>query len=251
MNGLIPLLSKEIKEQVRTYRVLIVAAVFVMFGISSPLLLKYMPEILKMAGEGMNITMPDPTTAQALGEYVGNIGQIGLLIAVLMAMGGIANEIRHGTAVIPLTKPISRTAFVTAKLAALSMTFVASLGIASAICFGYSVWLIGPSNVNAFIGVNLLLALFLVFCLALTLLLSSVFRSSLAAGGLALGALVAQSAFGMLPVIGDFTPGKLLSWSSNLLSAQSAAYWGALVFTTVAIVACVAGTRLLVSRKEI
>ena len=67
----------------------------------------------------------------------------------------------------------------------------------------------------------------------------------------ALGALVAQSAFGMLPVVGNFTPGKLLSWSSNLLSAQSAAYWGALVFTTVAIVACVAGTRLLVSRKEI
>jgi ABC-2 type transport system permease protein len=251
MNGLIPLLGKEIKEQVKTYRFLIVAAIFVMFGISSPLILKYMPEIMKLAGEGMSITIPPPTTAQALGEYIGNIGQLGLLIAVLMAMGGIANEIRHGTAIIPLSKPISRTAFVTAKLTALSMTFVVSLGIASAICFGYSVWLIGPSNAGAFLGVNLLVALFLVFCLAFTLLLSSAFKSSLAAGGLALGALIAQSALGMVPVVGDFTPGKLLSWSSNLLTAQSATYWGALILTLVAIVACLGGTRMLVSRKEI
>jgi len=53
----------------------------------------------------MIIQLPTPTAAMSLAEYAGNIGQIGALIAVLMAMGGIANELKSGTAVMTLSKP--------------------------------------------------------------------------------------------------------------------------------------------------
>lgn len=251
MKGLIPLLGKEVKEQVRTYRFLIVAAVFVVFGISTPLLLKYLPQIMEIAGEGMTINMPPPTAAQSLAEYLGNIGQLGLLITVLMAMGAIANELKNKTAILALSKPVSRTAFVTAKLTALSLTFTVSLAVASTFCFAYSVWLIGPSSLSSFVGVNLLTALFLIFALALTLLCSSIFRSSLAAGGLALVSLVGLSLFGMLPVIGDYTPGKLLEWGSNLLAAQGGTYWGAVAVSIAGIIACVGISQRLVSTREI
>ena len=67
-----------------------------MFGITTPLTLKYLPQILKLAGEQMTIEMP-PTAVQSLAEYASTIGQVGILIAVLVAMGSIANERRQGT----------------------------------------------------------------------------------------------------------------------------------------------------------
>jgi ABC-2 type transport system permease protein len=88
VKGLVPLLKKEIKEQWRTYRLVVVGGIFLIFGISTPLMLKYLPEILELAGEGLTIEMPPPTAAQSLAEYAGTIGQVGALIAVLVAMGG-------------------------------------------------------------------------------------------------------------------------------------------------------------------
>ena len=66
MTGLLPLLGKEIKEQLRTYKLVIVGGVFLLFGITTPLMLKYLPQILEMFGEGMDITMPELTAAQAV-----------------------------------------------------------------------------------------------------------------------------------------------------------------------------------------
>ena len=240
MKGLAPLLRKELKEQFRTYRWLIVGGIFLLFGITTPLMFKYLPEILEFAGEQLTIIeIPPPTAVQSLTEYAGTIGQIGVLITVLVAMGSIANERRHGTAMMTLSKPVSRLSFVTAKLMAASLTFLISMAVASAFCFAYTVWLIESADVTAFTGLNLLLGLFLVFCLAVTLLCSSLFRSSLAAGGLALAIIIAQAGLTALPRFGDYMPGKLLGWGTDLLSGGSQGYWWALAITVAAIGGCV------------
>ena len=135
MKGLGSLVKKEIREQLRTYRLVIVGGIFLFFGITTPLLLKYLPEILKLVGEDVMIEFPPPTAVQSLVEYAGTIGQIGVLIAVLVGMGCVANELKNGTAVMTLSKPVSRGAFVGAKLIAMSMTFIVSLVLASAFCF--------------------------------------------------------------------------------------------------------------------
>jgi ABC-2 type transport system permease protein len=239
VNGLVPLLKKEIREQWRTYRLVIVGGIFLIFGITTPLTLKYLPEILESTGEGFVIEMPPPTAAQSLVEYAGTIGQVGVLVAVLVAMGCIASELRHGTAVMILSKPVSRGAFVGAKLIAMSLTFLISLILASLFCFAYTVWLIEDASVMAFVGLNLLVGLFLVFCLAVTLLLSSLFKSSLAAGGIAMAVLLGQALLGAVPVIGDFMPNKILGWGNGLLTGGGDDYWWALAVTVVAIGFCV------------
>lgn len=239
MKGLAALLRKEVKEQLKTYRLVIVGGIFLLFGISTPLTIKYLPEILKIAGEDLVIEMPPPTAAQSLAEYAGTIGQVGMVVAVLIAMGCIANELRHGTAVMTLSKPVSRSAFVGAKLIAMSLTFLVSLIAGSVFCFAYTVWLIEGASVWAFTGLNLLLGLFLVFCLAVTLLFSSLFRNSLAAGGVAIGILVGQALMGGVPVIGDYTPNKMLGWGNSLLEGGGDTYWWAVAVTVVAIALCV------------
>jgi ABC-2 type transport system permease protein len=249
VNGLAPLLKKEIREQLRTYRLVVVAGVFLFFGVSTPLLLKYLPEFIKLAGEQMQINIPPPTAAQSLVEYAGSMGQIGVLVAVLVAMGSVANELQRGTAVMTLSKPVTRAAFVAAKFAAMSLTFVVSLAAASALCLAYTAWLIGSADAVSFLGLNLLLALFLMFCLAVTLLFSSLFKSSLAAGGTALGTLVGQAVLTVLPWVGDYMPGRLLSWGNGLF-ARGHSYWGSLVATVVLTGLCLYFAQRALKNKE-
>ena len=51
MKGFAPLFKKEIREQLKLYRLVIVLGVFLLFGLTSPLTLKYLPDLLKMAGD--------------------------------------------------------------------------------------------------------------------------------------------------------------------------------------------------------
>ena len=171
---------------------LIVGGVFLFFGLITPVTLKFLPEIIKLSGESIQINIPPPTAAQSLSEYAGSIGQLGVLVMVLIAMGAIANEIKHGTALLTLSKPVTPAAFVSAKFIAMCSTLLVSIVVSSLVCFGYTSWLIGTGDAVAFVGLNLLSFLFLAFCIALTLLFSSLFKSSLAAGGISIAIIIFQ-----------------------------------------------------------
>ncbi len=251
MKGLLPLLKKEITEQIRTFKLVIVGGVFLFFGITTPFLLYYMPEILALFEDQMIIELPPPTAIQSLAEFAGTIGQVGLLIAVLMAMGAISSEMRNGTAIMTLSKPVSRSAFVNAKLIALSLNFVVSLFISAMVCFAYTVWIIESAEIVPYILLNLLLALFLIFCLALTLLCSSFFRSSLAAGGVAIAVIISQAGLSAVPVIGDYMPNRLPGWGIDLIASRPDSYWGALVVTIVIISMCVYLAQKVLRKKDL
>ncbi len=157
MKGLIPLLKKEIKEQLKTHRLLIVGGVFLCFGLMAPLLQYFMPQILKMASDQVVVEIPAATSLSAFTDFVSYFGQFGILIAVLVAMGAIANELKHGTALITLSKPVSSGAFVNAKFIAISLTLLVSQTVAAVFCFGYTVWLIGEAAVLPFVWMNVLM----------------------------------------------------------------------------------------------
>jgi len=251
MTGLTALLKKEFKEQYRTHRFLIVGAVFALFGIGAPLLLKLLPEIMKLSGETALVQMPPPTAIEAFGQFASMMGQLGVVVAVMVAMGAVANELRHGTAVATLSKPISRAAFVTAKLLAMSFTFLLALSVAALLCFVYTTWLIGGASASAFLQFNLLQGLFLVFCLAITVSFSCLFKSSLAAGGLAIAVIISVTIMSGLPIIGDYLPGKLVAWGASILSGPAQSYWWAMGVTVALTVVAVYLGQYALKTKEI
>jgi ABC-2 type transport system permease protein len=250
MRGMRPLLKKEILEQLRTYRLLIVGGIFLFFGLSTPILLKYLPEIIKLAGEQIPVEIPPPTAIQSLAEFAGTIGQIGVLVAVLVSMGVIANELKNGTAFMTLSKPVTHSAFVNAKFIAMSLTFIVSLILSALCCYAYTVWIIGPASFLPFIAQTLLLGLFLLFCLAVTVLFSSFFKSSLAAGGLAIAVIIGQQVISSIPYIGNYFPGKILSWGNNLLNGSEVGYTWALIITIVLICLCLYLAQRALKYKE-
>ncbi len=251
MSGLTALLKKEFREQLKTYKLLIIAGLFLFFGLSTPLMLKYLPQLLELAGEDIIIELPPVTAVQALGEYAGTIVQVGVLVAVLFAMGAVARERERGTAAMVLSKPVGRGAFVMAKLVAMSTSFAVALGVGSVAGYVYTVLLLGEVNAAGFLALNLLLLLFFILCLAVTLLFSSLFKSSLVAGGIALAVLIGQAVLTQLPWIGDYTPGELISWGTELLSGEAANVWPAVAMSIVIIIGCLFLSRLALKRKEI
>ena len=251
MRGFKALLKKELLEQFKTYKLLITGGVFLFFGFSTPLMLKYLPEILELAGEGFIIDIPPPTAVQALTEYSSTIVQVGILIAVLLAMGAIAQERSKGTAMMTLSKPVGRGAFVTSKLTALSISFIIALIAGSIACYIYTVMLIEDISIAGFLGQNLLMALFFVFCISVTLFFSSLFKNQLAAGGIALALIIGQAVATQLPWVGDYIPGRLTGWGTDLVSGGAESAWGAVAVSVVLIVLCLYFAQRNLKRREI
>ena len=209
MTGFATLLRKELLEQWRTRRIVIVGIVFLLFGLGSPLLAKYTPEILKSVGTGMpgaSITLPPATTADAVAQLAKNVGQLGILIAILLAMGSVATEKERGTAAFLLTMPAGRAAFLCAKLVALATTLLVAMALATGGAWAYTTLLFEPLPVAGTIAMGLVLWLELCAFAALTFLASTASSSQLVAGGVGFVALVVMSILGIVPVVGQWSP---------------------------------------------
>ena len=207
MAGLRVLLGKEILEQWRTFRLPVVATVFLLVGLSSPLLARFTPEILKaVAGDQIPIVLPPPTAADAVDQLAKNLGQFGGLIAVLLAMGAVATEKERGTAAMILSKPVSRAGFLVAKLLAIGMTLGVATAIASAGAWFYTLVLFEPLPVAGVAASAGLQWLTLMAWASITFLGSTLTRSALAAAGLGIVAFIVVGILGVLPNVGRFLP---------------------------------------------
>ena len=214
MIGFRVLLAKELREQLRTYRLPVVAVVFVALGLGSPVLARYTPELIKSLGgaqvEELAGLFGTPTASDAIDQLMKNLGQIGILVSILLAMGSVAGEKASGTAALILTKPASRAAFLAAKLAAISITLGVATLLASGFGYAYTGLLFGTwLPAVGFAAMAFLLWVSLVFYAALTFLGSTLTRSAMAAAGIGIAFFVATGILSIIPVVGDYLPQSL------------------------------------------
>ena len=249
-----PVLQKELTELSRTKRLLIVAAVLVLFGLASPLLAKLTPDLLKSVPglpPEMASLIPTPTVADAVGQYVKNMSQFGILLALLMGMGSVAQEKERGTATMMLTHPVPRLTFLLAKFAALGLIFAASLSLAALGCWYYTLLLFSALPWGSFLALNaLMLVVFLVY-IAMVLLCSTLARTQGIAAGLAFAALVLVAGVGSLPRIGEYMPGQLFNWAGSLVLGGGEPAWLALWISLGIITSAVFVAWLVFRRQEL
>jgi ABC-2 type transport system permease protein len=244
---------KEMTEQWRTYRLLIVASVMTVFGLTSPLLAKLTPEILKTIPDlppGLADSIPVPTITDAVTQYVKNMSQFGILLALLMSMGSVAQEKERGTAAMMLTHPVSRLSFILGKFVALAVTFIASLGLAALGCWYYTLLLFKAMPWDSFLALNgLMLLVFLVY-VAVSIFCSTLAGSQGTAAGLAFGALIVIAGVGSLPRIGEYFPGQLFGWGTSLMLGGTNTAWPAFWVSIGLIIIALFGAWQILNRQE-
>jgi ABC-2 type transport system permease protein len=239
--------SKEVKQQWRTRRFIVVGAVFVVFGMISPLLARFLPEILGSVegAEQFADLIPEPTIVDAVGQYIKNLTQFGFVLAIVLGMGAVAGEKEKGTAAMILSKPMPRWVFITSKFVAQTIVYVVSFIIAATSAYYYTYFLFGPPAAGPFIMMNFLLLVWLMVFVAVTLLGSTIGRSTGGAAGIAAVGAVLILILGSVPTIGQLMPGALVGWASQLaLPEMAVPSGGALamgfVLILVALIASVA-----------
>jgi ABC-2 type transport system permease protein len=248
-----PSLRKEVLQLGRTHRLLVLAIVLVVFGLMSPLLAKLAPELIRLVpgGEDMVPLIPKPTVTDAVTQYVKNMTQFGLLLALLMTMGAVAQEKERGTAVLMLVKPLPRSIFLLAKFVALALAFLLCLALAGLGGYYYTLLLFAPPDPGGWLALNLLLWVYMLVYVALTLLASVLLRSQAAAAGLGFGAMLVLAAVGAIPGLGQYLPGQLASWGAALLTDPTVRSWPALWISLGLILASLLAAWVVFRRQEL
>jgi ABC-2 type transport system permease protein len=237
MAGFGVLLRKELLEQWRTLRLPLIAIVFALIGFGSPVLARFTPELLKaVAGDQLPIQLPTPTAADAVDQLAKNLNQFGALVAILLAMGSVAGEKERGTAALLLAKPVGRAGFLVAKLAAIGVTLGVATAVASVAAWFYTLVLFEPLPLLGAAGWAALEWLLLMAWAAITLLGSTLTRSSVAAAGLGIVALIVIGIAGVLPNVGRYLPTGLGAPARALaLGTEIADPWTPVIATLVLI----------------
>jgi ABC-2 type transport system permease protein len=219
---------KEWLELIRSYRLMVVAIVLVFFGLTSPLLAKFTPELITLIPTGgISIQMPPPTVMDAYGQYIKNMAQFGIILALLLTMGAVAQEKDKGTAAMMLVKPLTRGAFLGAKFLGLAAMFAIALAAAGIACYYYTLLLFEAMNILHWLVLNALIFIYVLVFVALTLFCSTLTRSQAAAGGTALGLMVILGLVGAIPGLGKYLPGELITWGTRLMQGDTTSSWTA------------------------
>jgi ABC-2 type transport system permease protein len=215
MKGFGVFARKEITEIVRTWRIWVLPGMLLFFALSGPLMAKWTPQIVTaVGGPAMSKifqALPTPTYLDAYAQWAKNLTQI-ILIAIIIIYGSlVSGEKNSGTAILVVTKPVSRSAFVLAKALVHGVFLTASVLIGTALTWAVTkVAFVDAPPAALWAGTFAWLTLALFF-LALMTLLSVLFDSQAGAAGVGIGVFAVLSISALWQVMALFSPAALIS----------------------------------------
>lgn len=251
MKSYIAFVKKEFIENLRTFKILIIGVVFLLFGIMSPVIAKLTPEIIKSVG--LSMSLPDPTALDSWTQFFKNIGQMGLFVLVIVFCGIMANEFTRGTLIIVLTKGLRRNTVILSKLTMAALIWTLSYLIALFVCLGYTTYL-WPSNPmdNVFIAF-FSMWLFGILLISLVILGGVLFKNIYGSLLLTGGAVVIMLLLSIAPNLEKYNPITLVSNNVALLASQKtvADFAPALSICSGFIIILTVGSIMIFNKKQL
>jgi ABC-2 type transport system permease protein len=237
MTGFGAFLGKELTEIRRTWRLWVIPGMLVFFGIMSPILAAITPALVQsMAASqpGVVIRIPPPRALDAYAQFLKNLDQFVLIAIVITGAGAISGERSSGTAILALTKPLSRGAFVVAKILSQAMLLVAATALGTAVCLAVTAVVFEGTAGGRLVTTVAVWLVYAVLLLVVMTLFSAAFRSRGAAAGAGLafyfvalllsswGPFARYSFFGLLPAMRDALMGQRMSLGFPVTTAVAA-----------------------------
>ncbi|HEY7233308.1 MAG TPA: ABC transporter permease, partial [Gemmatimonadaceae bacterium] len=190
MTGLAAFLRKELTEIRRTWRLWVIPGMLVFLGLTSPIIAALTPALVQSvsgARPGVVIHLPPPTVLDASAQFLKNLDQFVLIAAVIAGAGVVSGERASGTAILALTKPLSRGAFVVAKILSQVTLLVAATALGTAACLAMTAVVFKDSDAGRLVTMVALWLLYASLLVVVMTLFSAAFRSRGAAAGAGLG----------------------------------------------------------------
>jgi ABC-2 type transport system permease protein len=218
MRGFTVFWGKEAREALRSGRFYILAALFLLLGISSPLAFKFLPQLLPPEFSSALSTLFQPSTEAVVGSLFKNFAQLGVLVLILVAMGSVAEEKSRGQLELVLARPVSTAAILWAKFAALALQYLLALALALGAFLFYTRTLFPPGpDLWLLLEAGSLFFLFGLLVVAFTLLASTLLSGQIWAA-LASGVFFLLLSF--LPNLGNtwarYSPAALLAAANQV-----------------------------------
>jgi len=199
MTGLSAFLAKELREIYKTWRIWVIPGMVLFFAVSSPIIAMLTPKLISSMSQsqpGVTIILPPPTWIDAYSQYLKNLSQIVLIAVIITGAGAVSGERSTGTAILTLTKPLARGAFVVAKVISQWILLIACTALGIALCALVTRLVFGPAPIWPLANGMLLWLAYALLLVTVMVFFSAAFgaRGAAAGGGLAfffLGFLIA------------------------------------------------------------
>lgn len=248
------LFQKEWREHARNFKLIWIPIVFILLGITEPIINHFLPQIIQSAGnvpEGTVISFPELTPEQILLSALNQYQFIGMLIVAFAFAGLVARERKNGTAAFLYVRPLSFPAYILSKWTLGVSILLGSLLLGMLGAAYYTDYLFGDFSIPRFIGMLGIYSIWMVFALSVTLLLSSLLRPGIAAA-------IAVFVIAFFPMIDGlvlrywpYTPFKLFSYAGMVMmgDVDTSDLWITVAIAVLLIVVCVTVSILMAKKK--
>lgn len=254
MRSFIAFFKKEFLEISRTGKLIILGAIFLLFGIMNPAIAKLTPYMLEMfsedlAGSGMVITEVTVDALTSWTQFFKNIPMA--LIAFVLLCGSIfTKEYESGTLLLVLTKGIARYKIVFAKTFAMISLWTAGYWLCFSVTYAYNDYFWDNSIVKGLIPAVIDQWIFGILIIALIVFFSAVSKTF---GGVLLGtvgAVALSYVAAFFPKLASFAPTSLMNSAGLLIGAESFEDYSKTVVTAVVITVMLIASSIPIMNKK-
>lgn len=254
MRGFKAFIKKEMKENTRNFRFLILGIVFAIVGLLSPLSARFLPELMEnLIDENITIILTEPTYVDSWLQFISNMTQMGMVAFVLVFSSVFSKEYDKGTLVHMVTKGLPRLSVYYAKFTVMLASWTLFYWMSVAITLGYTFYYFPEGTTEGlFLSVG---SLYLFGVLLIALLISSAaFFNSVFAPLLTVGGFVTLLfILNLFPFVEEWNPLQLATRNIELLISTQAdsALYQSLVMTLLLLLAALFIGGWSFKRKEL
>jgi ABC-2 type transport system permease protein len=204
----------------RTRRLIALAAIFLIVGLGNPVLVYYLPDLLKGAGDGIRITLTRQTPADGIAGFAQSVAQLGTLVVVIVTAATLSIDARPGLAEFYRTRLRRPTRLVLPRYLTITGAAVAAFAVGTLGAWYETTILLGHISLADLAAGSALEALWLCFVTSVVAACTSVIRSVLGAVGSAVALLLALDVLGAAPALSSWMPTRLAESVADLTGPQ-------------------------------
>ena len=256
MKSLIAFIKKEIMEQLRTGRLMILGMLFILFGIMNPAVAKLTPWMLETMADSLaesGIIVID-VTISAMDSWVQFFKNIpmALIAFVLMESNIFTREYQTGTLVLSLTKGLKRYKVVVSKTVVLTGLWSFGYWLCFGITYGYNAYFWDNAVAKNLMFSVICWWLFGLWVIGLMILFSTIANSNTGVLMGTGGVVLASYLLGLFPKLREYLPTLLAEGNSLIYGAAEAETYSVPILTVIVMcIICFVGGIVIFNKKQI